>query len=160
MVDLTAVATPGYFASKGIENQLLKKRAGAHRPHGCGLRAGRDTLANLTMEWPACSSPWPPTPCSTGSRLSARRPARAWIAVAATAAVATTVADRIIRKRAAQRRASPGAPTTAQWLTNLVHRSSVGAKRPPSACANGHGSTNGHGPRPGGDGRADLPTRS
>ena len=155
-MDLTAVATPGYFASMGIENQLLKKRAERIGPTAADYERG-DTLANLTMGTASLFIPMATHALFDRIAPQRSKTGKGLIAVAATAAVATTVADRIIRKRAAQRRASPGAPTTAQWLTN-PSTGAGGGERPPSTGANGHTSTNGHGPDPAaGGGRADLP---
>ena len=47
-VDLTAVATPGYFGSMGLENWLLKRRAERIGPTAADYERG-DTLANLAM---------------------------------------------------------------------------------------------------------------
>ena len=47
-VDLTAVATPGYFGSMGVENWLLKRRAERIGPTAADYERG-DTLANLAM---------------------------------------------------------------------------------------------------------------
>ena len=47
-MDLTAVATPGYFASMGLEHWLLKRRAERIGPTAADYERG-DTLANLAM---------------------------------------------------------------------------------------------------------------
>ena len=47
-MDLTAVATPGYFGSMGLENWLLKRRAERIGPTAADYERG-DTLANLAM---------------------------------------------------------------------------------------------------------------
>ena len=45
-MDLTAVATPGYFATMGVENQLLKRRAERIGPSAADYEKG-DTLAKI-----------------------------------------------------------------------------------------------------------------
>ena len=135
-MDLTAVATPGYFASMGIENALLKRRAERIGPSAADYERG-DTLANLTMG--TASLLIPMATHAIFDRIAPQRSktGKGLVAVAATAAAATTVADRIIRNRAARRRAARSIPTTADRLTGIDPSAAVSS--------NGHAHTNGHG---------------
>jgi sterol desaturase/sphingolipid hydroxylase (fatty acid hydroxylase superfamily) len=98
-MDLTVVATPVYFGSMAVEHLLLRRRATAVGPTAADYTR-EDTLASLSM--------------GVGSllvlaqqRLLRRlvpgrtRAGTALVAVAAATAVATTVADRRNRRRAA-----------------------------------------------------------
>ena len=136
-VDLTAVATPGYFASMGIENVLLKKRAERIGPTAADYERG-DTLANLTMGTASLFIPMATHAIFDRIAPQRSRTGKGLVAVAATAAVATTVADRVIRNRAARRRTARSVPTTADRVTSVE----------PSApmSSNGHAHTNGHVP--------------
>ncbi len=131
-MDLTAVATPGYFASMGIENKLLQKRAERIGPSAADYERG-DTLANLAMGTASLLVPMATHALFDRIAPQRSRTGKGLLAVAATAAVATTVADRIIRKRAG-RRGRIGPSTSAGDVT-------AGG---PMASTNGP--TNGHGP--------------
>ncbi len=107
-MDLTAVATPGYFGSMGLENWLLKRRAERIGPTAADYERG-DTLANLAMGTASLFIPM--ATHAVADRIAPQRSktGKGILAVAATAAVATTVADRIVRRHrqgAAPRRAS------------------------------------------------------
>ena len=147
-VDLTAVATPGYFASMGIEHKLLQKRAERIGPTAADYERD-DTLANLTMG--TASLLIPMATHALFDRIAPQRSktGKGLIAVAATAAVATTVADRIIRRRAARRRSATGRASGSSTTADLSAGSAggtVAGDALPSAGTNGHTSTNGHGP--------------
>ena len=147
-VDLTAVATPGYFASMGIENALLKKRAERIGPTAADYERG-DTLANLTMGTASLFIPMATHALFDRIAPQRSKTGKGLVAVAATAAVATTVADRIIRNRAARRRSPSTDPANGPVTTDRLATSpraddrGLPVHRPPAT--NGHGpSTNGH----------------
>ena len=96
-MDLTAVATPGYFGSMGLENWLLKRRAERIGPTAADYERG-DTLANLAMGTASLFIPM--ATHAVADRIAPQRSktGKGILAVAATAAVATTVADRIVRR--------------------------------------------------------------
>ncbi len=136
-MDLTAVATPGYFASMGIENALLKRRAERIGPTAADYERG-DTLANLAMGTASLFIPMATHALFDRIAPQRSKTGKGLVAVAATAAVATTVADRVIRKRRG-RRAPVGTPTASWEVT-------TGG---PMVSTNGHGSgANGHDTRP------------
>ena len=134
-MDLTAVATPGYFASMGIENALLKKRAERIGPTAADYERG-DTIANLVMGTASLFIPMATHALFDRIAPQRSKTGKGLVAVAATAAVATTVADRVIRKRAARRHTTPSAPTTTDLLAS--------AEALAPASSNGHAHTNGH----------------
>jgi len=153
-VDLTAVATPGYFASMGIENRLLKKRAERIGPTAADYERG-DTLANLTMGTASLFIPMATHALFDRIAPQRSKTGKGLIALAATAAVATTVADRVIRQRAARRRSTTVAtfvtPTTADLLATAATGPATdrGSRdSPPTGSTEGHASTNGHHPVP------------
>ena len=142
-MDLTAVATPGYFASMGIEHQLLKRRAERIGPTAADYERG-DTLANLTMGTASLFIPMATHALFDKIAPQRSKTGKGLLAVAATAAVATTVADRVIRKRADRRRTTPApspSPPTASDL--LATADPVAGDRPLTASSNGRGHTNG-----------------
>jgi sterol desaturase/sphingolipid hydroxylase (fatty acid hydroxylase superfamily) len=99
-VDLTAVATPGYFASMGLENWLLKRRAERIGPSAADYEKG-DTLANLAMGTLSLVIPLVTYPLAERVAPQRSKVGKGLIALAAGAAVATTVADRVKRRRQA-----------------------------------------------------------
>ncbi len=97
-VDLTAVATPGYFATMGLENQLLKRRAERTGPTAADYEKD-DTLANLAMGVASLLVPLVTYPLAERIAPQRSKVGKGLIALAAGAAVATTVADRVARRR-------------------------------------------------------------
>ena len=97
-MDLTAVATPGYFGSMGLENWLLKKRAERIGPTAADYEKG-DTLANLAMGTASLLIPMVAYPLAERIAPQRSKVGKGLIALAAGAAVATTVADRVVRRR-------------------------------------------------------------
>jgi sterol desaturase/sphingolipid hydroxylase (fatty acid hydroxylase superfamily) len=96
-VDLTATATPGYFATMGLEHAYLRKRADRLGPSPADYTRD-DTFASLSMGvlsllapvvMPKLLAPLVPGRGKLGKAL---------IAAAATSAVATTVADVVARR--------------------------------------------------------------
>jgi sterol desaturase/sphingolipid hydroxylase (fatty acid hydroxylase superfamily) len=96
-VDLTAVATPGYFGSMGLENWLLKRRAERIGPTAADYERG-DTLANLAMGTASLFIPMATHAIADKIAPQRSKTGKGILAVAATAAVATTVADRIVHR--------------------------------------------------------------
>jgi sterol desaturase/sphingolipid hydroxylase (fatty acid hydroxylase superfamily) len=103
-VDLTAVATPGYFATMGVENQLLKRRAERIGPSAADYEKG-DTLANLAMGTLSLVIPLVTYPLAEKIAPQRSKVGKGLGALAAGAAVATTVADRVVRRRRRQKAA-------------------------------------------------------
>ena len=118
-MDLTAVATPGYFASMGLEHWLLKRRAEKLGPTAADYEKG-DTLANLAMGTASLLVPLLSHRVAEKVAPQRSKAGKALIGLAAGAAVATTVADRIVRRRkargeqaeVAEKVARIGGPTT------------------------------------------------
>ncbi|HEY8092318.1 MAG TPA: sterol desaturase family protein [Acidimicrobiales bacterium] len=137
-MDLTAVATPGYFGSMGLENWLLKRRAERIGPSAADYERG-DTLANLAMGTASLLIPMATYPLAEHIAPQRSKVGKGLIALAAGAAVATTVADRVIRTRA-ERRARFGTSAAASEITTG-----------PMA------STNGDGPATNGDAHVEAP---
>ncbi|HEY5887650.1 MAG TPA: hypothetical protein VIT24_08000, partial [Acidimicrobiales bacterium] len=102
-MDLTAVATPGYFGSMGLENWLLKRRAERIGPTAADYERG-DTLANLAMGTARLLIPMATYPLAERIAPQRSKVGKGLIALAVGAAVATTVADRVVRNRATRRR--------------------------------------------------------
>ena len=96
-MDLTAVATPGYFGSMGLENWLLKRRAERIGPTAADYERG-DTLANLAMGTASLFIPMATHAVADKIAPQRSKTGKGILAVAATAALATTVADRIVRR--------------------------------------------------------------
>ena len=111
-MDLTAVATPGYFAAMGIENQLLKRRAERIGPTAADYERG-DTLANLTMGTASLLIPLATHAVFDKIAPQRSKTGQGLVAVAVAATVATTVADRFIRRRTTRdhRATGPALPT-------------------------------------------------
>jgi sterol desaturase/sphingolipid hydroxylase (fatty acid hydroxylase superfamily) len=124
-VDLTAVATPGYFGSMGLENWLLKRRAERIGPTAADYERG-DTLANLAMGTASLLVPMATHALFDKVAPQRSKTGKGIIAVAAAAAVATTVADRVVRRR--RRDAAPRAPRT----TTATESPRPGAETPSS----------------------------
>jgi sterol desaturase/sphingolipid hydroxylase (fatty acid hydroxylase superfamily) len=106
-VDLTAVATPGYFGSMALENALLKKRAERIGPTAADYEKG-DTLANLAMGTASLLIPLVTYPLAEKVAPQRSKVGKGLIALGAAAAVATTLAD-----RARRRKRDRGEPTEA-----------------------------------------------
>ena len=124
-MDLTAVATPGYFGSMGLENWLLKRRAERIGPTAADYERG-DTLANLAMGTASLFIPM--ATHAVADRIAPQRSktGKGILAVAATAAVATTVADRIVRRH--RQGAAPAAPPETVADDPVVERARLVAR--------------------------------
>ncbi len=101
--DLTVVAVPFYFAAMAVEYVWLRKRAERLGP-SAGRYERRDTVASLAMGVGSLVAPFVVPPLLRPFRLGHGRSGRTVVALAAGTAVATTVADRLVR------RSSPPAP--------------------------------------------------
>ena len=100
-MDLTVAATPGYFATMGLEYKYLKARAQREGPSAADYEP-RDTRASLAMgvlslvaslAGPRLVAPFVPGKGKYGKAL---------VATAVGAAVVTTVADRLARAESAE----------------------------------------------------------
>jgi sterol desaturase/sphingolipid hydroxylase (fatty acid hydroxylase superfamily) len=96
-MDLTVAATPGYFATMGLEYRVLKRRAETNGPSPADYEP-RDTRASLAMgvlslvaglAAPKLVAPFVPGKGKYGKAL---------VVTALGAAAVTTVADRIVRR--------------------------------------------------------------
>ena len=124
-VDLTAVATPGYFGSMGLENWLLKRRAERIGPTAADYERG-DTLANLAMGTASLFIPMATHAIADKIAPQRSKTGKGILAVAATAAVATTVADRIVRRH--RQGAAPVAPPETVADDPVVERARLVAR--------------------------------
>jgi sterol desaturase/sphingolipid hydroxylase (fatty acid hydroxylase superfamily) len=124
-VDLTAVATPGYFGSMGLENWLLKRRAERIGPSAADYERG-DTLANLAMGTASLFIPMATHAIADKIAPQRSKTGKGILAVAATAAVATTVADRIVRRH--RQGAAPAAPPETVADDPVVERARLVAR--------------------------------
>ena len=105
-VDLTVVAVPGYFAAMGVEYLAATPTTGPGRgPDGRRLRDASDTLASLAMGSLSLLAPFV-VPRLLRPVTRGQRPVRQGrsSALAAGAAVVTTVADVVARR--SERRAA------------------------------------------------------
>lgn len=97
-MDLTVVATPFYFATMAIEERRLARRSAARGRPAAGDYTRPDTLASLAMGVGSLALPLVTQrlvrTCAPGRGRWARR----LLAVTAASAVATTVADRVVRR--------------------------------------------------------------
>ncbi|MET0879962.1 MAG: sterol desaturase family protein [Acidimicrobiales bacterium] len=124
-MDLTAVATPGYFGSMGLENWLLKRRAERIGPTAADYERG-DTLANLAMGTASLFIPMATHAIADKIAPQRSKTGKGILAVAATAAVATTVADRIVRRH--RQSAAPAAPPETVADDPVVERARLVAR--------------------------------
>ena len=124
-MDLTAVATPGYFGSMGLENWLLKRRAERIGPTAADYERG-DTLANLAMGTASLFIPMATHAVADRVAPQRSKTGKGILAVAATAAVATTVADRIVRRH--RQGAAPAAPPETVADDPVVERARLVAR--------------------------------
>ena len=124
-MDLTAVATPGYFGSMGLENWLLKRRAERIGPTAADYERG-DTLANLAMGTASLFIPMATHAVADKIAPQRSKTGKGILAVAATAAVATTVADRIVRRH--RQGAAPAAPPETVADDPVVERARLVAR--------------------------------
>ena len=158
-MDLTAVATPGYFAAMGIENQLLKRRAERIGPTAADYERG-DTLANLTMGTASLLIPLATHAVFDKIAPQRSKTGKGLVAVAVAATVATTVADRFIRRRADRRRTTrdhratgPGLPTEPAATatdtdtdTDTIVTGPIDSYPMATTSSNGHATSNGRVP--------------
>jgi sterol desaturase/sphingolipid hydroxylase (fatty acid hydroxylase superfamily) len=103
--DLTVLAVPLYFGGMAVEYVRLRRRARTQGP-SAGEYERRDTLASLAMGTASLVAPFVVPRLLAPFRLGHGRTGRAVVALAAGAAVATTVADRVVRHP------PPGRPET------------------------------------------------
>ena len=111
-MDLTVVATPGYFGTMGLEYEVLKRRAARDGPSAADYER-RDTIASLSMGVGSLLAPFvlprllrPVTP-------GRGRYAKVLVVSVASAAAITTVADWVGRMDAAGSEPAHGAPADA-----------------------------------------------
>jgi len=111
-MDATVVATPGYFATMGLEHWWLRRRAQRDGPSRADYER-RDTVTSLTMGVASLLAPMVAAkvlrPVAPALAQGAGRYRRALIGTAIGAAAATTVAD-LVARRAEERTGSGGAP--------------------------------------------------
>ena len=124
-MDLTAVATPGYFGSMGLENWLLKRRAERIGPTAADYERG-DTLANLAMGTASLFIPMATHAVADRVAPPRSKTGMGILAGAATAAGATTVADRIVRRH--RQGAAPAAPPETVADDPVVERARLVAR--------------------------------
>jgi sterol desaturase/sphingolipid hydroxylase (fatty acid hydroxylase superfamily) len=124
-VDLTAVATPGYFGSMGLENWLLKRRAERIGPTAADYERG-DTLANLAMGTASLFIPMATHAIADKIAPQRSKTGKGILALAATAAVATTVADRMVRRH--RQGAAPAPPPETAGDDPVVERARLVAR--------------------------------
>ena len=120
-VDLTVVAIPFYFGSMEAERRWLQREAAAGRPSPADYTPP-DTAASLSMGVGSLL-----LPLATHALLAKVLPGKGrfpnlLVRTAATAAVATTVADAIERRAADARRDDDAEPTRVQKIARRVAR--------------------------------------
>ena len=115
-MDLTVGAIPAYFSTMGLEGWLLKRRAEREGP-STGDYEGPDTAANLSMG--VLSLVLPLATGALARRIAPQKSkvGKGLIALAAGTALATTIADRRVRRKqdpngTAAQVARYGGPTT------------------------------------------------
>ncbi len=108
------MATPGYFGTMGLENRLLKRRAERIGPTAADYEKG-DTLANLAMGTLSLVIPLVTYPLAERIAPQRSKVGKGLIALAAGAAVATTVADRVIRRRSSTSEPTEAAEAVARY---------------------------------------------
>lgn len=96
MVDLTVVATPGYFGSMGLEDRYLRRRAELMGPSAADYER-RDTIASLSMGVGSLVAPFVLPRLFRAVTPGRGRYAKALVAGVVVAAAVTTVADRLGR---------------------------------------------------------------
>jgi len=102
--DLTVLAVPFYLGGMAVEYVWLRRRASTQGP-SAGEYERRDTVASLAMGTASLVAPFVVPRLLAPFRLGHGRTGRVVVALAAGAAVATTVADRVTR------RPPPGSPS-------------------------------------------------
>ncbi len=103
--DLTVVAVPFYFGAMAVEYVWLRQRAKRRGP-SAGQYERRDTLASLAMGVGSLVAPFVVPRLLRPFRLGHGRNGRIVVALVAGSAIATTVADRVVRR---SDRGTPGA---------------------------------------------------
>ncbi len=125
-VDLTVAAVPGYFGSMAWERQVLQRRAARIGPSAADYER-RDTTANLAMGTLSLGAPFLANAVRKrvgfGGGPGTGRWARALVGTAAGAAVVTSVADVVVRRRAARRARTTPSDRTALQAQASVDRS-------------------------------------
>ncbi len=108
-------AVPFYFGTMALEEWLLARRAARTGVHTAGEYDRPDTLASLTMGVASLVVPLATRAVAERIAPQRSRTGKGLLALAAGAAVATTVADRVVRRRRARAdgRAEVDDPTTA-----------------------------------------------
>jgi len=95
-MDLTVAATPGYFATMGLERRWLQRRAEREGPSAADYER-RDTITSLTMGTASLLAPFVAAKVLGPFVPRSGRFGKALVAGAVGAAVVTTVADRVAR---------------------------------------------------------------
>src|SRR5436190_9269087 len=98
----------------GLESRLLKRRAERIGPTAADYEKG-DTLANLAMGTLSLVIPLVTYPLAERIAPQRSKVGKGLIALAAGAAVATTVADRVIRRRTVTAEPTDAAETVARY---------------------------------------------
>jgi len=96
-VDLTVVATPGYFATMGAEYRYLKKRAERQGPSAADYEKN-DTIASLTMGVASLVVPFVIPKLLRPITPGKGKFGKALVATAAAAVTVTTIADAVARR--------------------------------------------------------------
>ncbi len=96
-MDLTVVATPGYFATMGAEYRYLKKRAEREGPSAADYEKN-DTIASLTMGVASLVVPFVMPKLLRPITPGKGKFGKALVATAAAAVAVTTIADAVARR--------------------------------------------------------------
>ena len=96
-MDLTVVATPGYFATMGAEYRYLKKRAERDGPSAADYEKN-DTIASLTMGVASLVVPFVIPKLLRPITPGKGKLGKALVATAAAAVAVTTIADAVARR--------------------------------------------------------------
>ncbi|HEX6419402.1 MAG TPA: sterol desaturase family protein [Acidimicrobiales bacterium] len=99
-MDLTVLATPFYFGTMAIERRRLARRAAARGRPSAGDYTRPDTLASLAMGVGSLALPLASQRLVRACAPGRGRGARRLLALTVASAVATTVADRVVRRSA------------------------------------------------------------
>jgi sterol desaturase/sphingolipid hydroxylase (fatty acid hydroxylase superfamily) len=124
--DLTVAAIPGFFATMGIEHEVLQRRAARQGPVALGYER-RDTLASLTMGVGSLV-----VPLLVGRALRPVTPgrgryARVLVGAGVAAAAVTTAADVVVRRAEQDDRGRTGEGRLTRWARRLRPSTSVAA---------------------------------
>lgn len=108
-MDLTVVATPGYFATMGAEYRYLKKRAERQGPSAADYEKN-DTIASLTMGVASLIAPFVMPKLLAPITPGKGKYGKALVATAVAAVAATTIADAVARRAERDGASDPNEP--------------------------------------------------